>query len=141
MRQRYKLGGLQRKRSQTFAIATTLGNLFPKSGQKTLGLQSGSDVEAFEWDNVPEESYSEMQAPAEVRAELAAHPTETQIDSTQAQQQPSTPSITSRDPKQRAEERMLQLALLESAKVSAPVLSPVKNQRQLEPGAYFIYAI
>ena len=57
--------------------------------------------------------------------------------STHAQQQPSTPSITSRDPKQRAEERMLQLAILESAKVSAPALSPVKNQRELEPGAYF----
>jgi len=61
--------------------------------------------------------------------------------STQQQKQPSTPSVFSRDPKQRAEERMLQLALLESAKVSAPVLSPVKSQRELQPGAYLtVYA-
>jgi len=42
----------------------------------------------------------------------------------------------SRDPKERAEERMLQAAILESVKECAPPLTPVKPQRELVPGTF-----
>ena len=41
---------------------------------------AGSDIDAFEWDNVPEEFYADTKTPAEVRAEVEVVATEPSTD-------------------------------------------------------------